>query len=153
SGLAVEYALALIYSGESGRREATLGVHVGQGTQDLGFRGETPILFDIRPAVPVRLTVRDVDGKPTTGRFTFRDAAGHVFPPQPASPAAITTATPPASLTTPGRPRASSTATSSARSRARASTSAASSPGAPALTSGGNSSRPRSTNSASRSRS
>lgn len=83
SGLKVEYALGLIYSSEAGRREATLGVHVGQGTEDLGFRGEVPILFDVRPAVPVRLSVRDVDGKPTTGRFTFRDAAGHVYPPQP----------------------------------------------------------------------
>src|SRR5207249_2596107 len=39
SGLAAEYAIALIYSSESGRREATIGFEVGQGNQDLGFRG------------------------------------------------------------------------------------------------------------------
>ena len=83
SGLKVEYALALLYSSEAGRREATLGFDVGQGTQDLGFRGEVPVLFDVRPAVPVRLSIRDHDGTPTTGRFTFHDRAGHVYPPQP----------------------------------------------------------------------
>ena len=82
SGLAVEYALALIYSSESGKREATIGFDVGQGNQDLGFRGETPVLFDIRPAVPVKLQIRDQDGQPTVGKFTFRDTAGHVHPPQ-----------------------------------------------------------------------
>jgi hypothetical protein len=83
SGLKVEYAVALLYSGEAGRREATIRFDVGQGTQDLGFRGEVPILFDVRPAVPVKLAVRDADGTPTTGRFTFLDRAGHVHPPQP----------------------------------------------------------------------
>jgi hypothetical protein len=83
SGLGVEYAVALIYSSESGKREATIGFDVGQGNQDLGFRGETPVLFDVKPAVAVKLRVLDYDGKPTAGRFTFTDAAGHVFPPQP----------------------------------------------------------------------
>jgi hypothetical protein len=83
SGLKVEYALALIYSTESGKREATIGFDVGQGSQDLGFRGEVPVVFDVKPAVKVVLKVADFDGKPTVGRFTFTDAAGHVFPPQP----------------------------------------------------------------------
>jgi hypothetical protein len=82
SGLRVEYALALIYSSEAGQREAIIGFDVGQGNQDLGFRGELPVLFHVRPAVPVRLTIRDHDGRPTTGRFTFFDRAGHVYPPQ-----------------------------------------------------------------------
>jgi len=82
SGLKVEYAVALIHSSEAGKREATLGFDVGQGSQDLGFRGEVPILFTIKPAVPVKLTVKDVDGKPTVGRFTFKDKAGRVYPPQ-----------------------------------------------------------------------
>src|SRR5262245_55284321 len=82
SGLRVEYALALIYSSEAGKREAVIGFDVGQGTQDLGFRGEVSILFDVRPAVPVTLSVKDHDGSPTTGRFTFRDRAGHVYPAQ-----------------------------------------------------------------------
>jgi hypothetical protein len=83
SGLKVEYALALLYSNEAGRREATIGFDVGQGTQDLGFRGEAPVLFDIRPSIPVRLIIKDVDGTPTTARLTFLDRANHVYPPQP----------------------------------------------------------------------
>jgi hypothetical protein len=82
SGLKVEYAIALIYSSEAGKREATIGFDVGQGTQDLGFRGETPVLFEVRPAVPVKLAIRDQDGKPTVGRFTFRDRTGHIYPQQ-----------------------------------------------------------------------
>jgi len=83
SGLLVEYALALIYSRDAGQLEATIGFDVGQGNQDLGFRGEVPILFNVQPAVPVKLRIRDHDGKPTTARLVFRDQAGHVFPPQP----------------------------------------------------------------------
>jgi hypothetical protein len=82
SGLEVEYAVALIYSGEAGRREATIGFDLGQQNQDLGFRGETPVLFDIRPARVVALKVADHDGQPTTARLTIRDAAGRVHPPQ-----------------------------------------------------------------------
>jgi hypothetical protein len=58
--------------------EKNLGFDVGQGTQDLGFRAETPILFDVRPAVPVKLAIRDHDGKPTVGRFTLYEA-GHDY--------------------------------------------------------------------------
>jgi hypothetical protein len=82
SGLKAEYCLALIHSSEAGKREATLGFDVGQGSQDLGFRGEVPILFSIKPAIPVKLSIKDTDGKPTVGRFTFKDRAGHVYPPQ-----------------------------------------------------------------------
>lgn len=83
SGLEVEYAIALIYSSDAGKREATLAFDVGQGTQDLGFRGETPVLFNVRRAVPVRISVRDHDGAPTVAKLTIRDKLGHVYPPQP----------------------------------------------------------------------
>jgi hypothetical protein len=82
SGLAVEYAIALVYSSEAGRREATIGFNAGQGTEDLGFRAEVPVLFEIRPAIPVRLRVRDHNGLPTAARLQFVDRHGHVFPPQ-----------------------------------------------------------------------
>src|SRR5207302_5516477 len=82
SGLRAEYAIVLIDSSEHGAREATIGFDVGQGHQDLGFRGEVPVLFDIQSAVPVKLRVRDYDGTSTSARFIFRDEAGHVFPPQ-----------------------------------------------------------------------
>ncbi|MEW4528683.1 CehA/McbA family metallohydrolase [Maioricimonas sp. JC845] len=80
SGLEVEYALALVSSSEAGRREATITFDIGQGTQDLGFRGEVPVLFDVAPAIPVRLQIRDFDGQPTVARLTFRDRTGRVYP-------------------------------------------------------------------------
>jgi hypothetical protein len=83
SGLRVEYSVAIVYSSESGRREATIGFDIGQGTQDLGFRGEIPVLFEVRPAVPVTLRVRDHDGAPTVAHFTFNDRSGRIYPPQP----------------------------------------------------------------------
>ncbi len=82
SGLKVEYAIALIYSQESGKREATIQFDVGAGTQDIGFRGEVPVLFDVRPATPVELTILDHDSTPTAARLTFRDKRGRVYPPQ-----------------------------------------------------------------------
>ncbi|MFO0426087.1 MAG: CehA/McbA family metallohydrolase [Planctomyces sp.] len=82
SGFHTEYLLALIYSSEPGQLEATIAVDVGEGTQDLGFRSEVPILFTIEPAVPVRVFVTDHDGTPTTARIEIRDAGGRVYPPQ-----------------------------------------------------------------------
>jgi len=80
SGLEVEYAIALIGSSESGKREATIGFDVGAGTQDLGFRGEVPVLFDVRPAVPVKLVIRDHDATPTTAKLIFRDQHDRIYP-------------------------------------------------------------------------
>jgi hypothetical protein len=84
SGLRVEYAIALVYSAEAGRREATIRFDLDEGDPELGSRGEVPILFDVKPAVRVKLRVRDFDGTPTVGRFTFRrDGIKHTYPPQP----------------------------------------------------------------------
>jgi len=82
SGLEVEYALAVIHSRDAGKREATITFDLGGTSQDPGFRAEVPVLFDIQPAVRVKLRVRDHDGSPATASFIFRDAAGHVHPPQ-----------------------------------------------------------------------
>ncbi len=82
SGLNVEYRVIQIYSRDAGRREAKIGFDVGQGTQDLGFRGETDILFQCEAAVPVTLDVRDDDGKPTTASFLIRDSKDRVYPSQ-----------------------------------------------------------------------
>ncbi len=82
SGLNVEYALALISCSEAGAREATIVFDVGEGTQDLGFRSEVPVLFSVRPAIPVKLSIHDDNGQPTTARLEFRDAHGRVYPPQ-----------------------------------------------------------------------
>ena len=82
SGLAVEYRILQLFSRDAGKREAKLAFDVGQGTQDLGFRNEINVLFDIAPAVPVKLTVLDDDGQPTTAHFVIRDQQGRVYPAQ-----------------------------------------------------------------------
>jgi hypothetical protein len=82
SGLALEYRIIQIYSRDAGAREATLRFDVGQGTQDLGFRSDLPILFDCRPAYPVKMRVRDENGSPTVAAFVIRDAQGRVYPSQ-----------------------------------------------------------------------
>src|SRR5262245_19095368 len=82
SGLEVEYAIALIYCHEAGKREATIGFDVEQGNQDLGFRGEVPVLFEVKKAVTVKLTIHDENGQPTIGKLVFRDAHGHIYPSQ-----------------------------------------------------------------------
>ena len=80
SGLAVEYGVVLLYCSESGKRDVTIGFDLGQGEQDLGFRGETSVLFEVNAAIPLRLKVHDHDGSATTAHFTFRDRYGHVHP-------------------------------------------------------------------------
>lgn len=80
SGLGVEYRVLQLYSRDAGPREATLSMHVGQGTQDLGFRSELPILFDCRPAIEVPLTILDERGEPTTCSLLVKDRWGRVYP-------------------------------------------------------------------------
>lgn len=80
SGLELEYAIALLLSTEAGKREATIGFDLGQGEQDLGFRGEVPVLFTAKPAIPVRLSIKDEDGSPTTASLVIRDKQGHIYP-------------------------------------------------------------------------
>jgi hypothetical protein len=48
SGKRVDYVVLKLTPFEAGKREATLKFDVGQGTQDLGFRGEVPILFRVK---------------------------------------------------------------------------------------------------------
>ena len=48
SGLQLEYRIVRLRTHAVGRREASLAFDVGQGSQDLGFRSEVPILLDCR---------------------------------------------------------------------------------------------------------
>ncbi|MBD3676568.1 MAG: CehA/McbA family metallohydrolase [Planctomycetaceae bacterium] len=80
SGLELEYRILQIYTRDSGKREAELSFNVGQGTQDIGFRNELPILFNCAPAVEVLLGVKDVDGKPAMASFVIKDQRGRVYP-------------------------------------------------------------------------
>jgi hypothetical protein len=52
SGRRLEYRLLRLTPREAGKREATFQFDVGQGTQDLGFRAEVPILFSVRRDTP-----------------------------------------------------------------------------------------------------
>ncbi len=83
SGLEVEYAIGLILSTEAGKREATVGIDLEQGNQDIGFRGEVPILFRVAAAIPVKLEIHDFDGTPTTAALVVKDRFGRIFPPPP----------------------------------------------------------------------
>ncbi len=80
SGLELEYRVIQLFSRDVGKREAQIGFHVGQGTQDLGFRNSVPVLFDCVPAIEVALGIKDFDGTPTFAALTIRDAYGRVYP-------------------------------------------------------------------------
>jgi hypothetical protein len=47
-GFRVEYVALRLTPAEAGKREALFQFSVGQGTQDLGFRAEVPVLFTVR---------------------------------------------------------------------------------------------------------
>jgi hypothetical protein len=82
SGLEVEYVIALLYSHEAGKREATLAFQLfDDRVPGASPRvGELKVALDVKPAVPVKLKIRDVDGKPTIARLIFRDKQGHIYP-------------------------------------------------------------------------
>ncbi len=82
SGVALEYRLIQLYSRDAGQREATIAFDVGQGTQDLGFRNELPILFDCGVSYDIGLSVLDWDGTPTTCWMVIKDELGRVYPNQ-----------------------------------------------------------------------
>jgi hypothetical protein len=48
TGQKLEYVILGLRARQRGNREATLRFDVGQGTQDLGFRAEVPVLFFVR---------------------------------------------------------------------------------------------------------
>jgi hypothetical protein len=80
SGLPLEYRILTIYSRDRGQRSAAIGFNVGQGTQDIGFRNETTVVFNALPAQALRLGVRDENGAPTVAAFTIRDSLGRLYP-------------------------------------------------------------------------
>jgi hypothetical protein len=80
SGLPLEYRVLVIYSRDRGQRSAMIGFNVGQGTQDIGFRNEIPVLFNAMPAQALRLGARDENGAPTMAAFTIRDSLGRLYP-------------------------------------------------------------------------
>lgn len=77
SGLKLEYAVVQIYCRDAGKREAEVAYHVGQGSQDIGFRNATHILFESKPAVKVRLDIKDDDGSPAMASLLITDGQEH----------------------------------------------------------------------------
>ncbi len=73
SGLPVEYKVLQVYTNDVGPREAKLGFHVGQGSQDIGYRNAVTVLFDCQPSIKVKFRVKDHDGGPTMASFIIRD--------------------------------------------------------------------------------
>jgi len=82
SGLGLEYRIVQLYSRDAGKRDATFSFDTGQGTQDLGFRNETSVLFDCQAAREVKLTITDENGKPCIAELLIKDKAGRVYPSQ-----------------------------------------------------------------------
>ncbi|MBL9117294.1 MAG: CehA/McbA family metallohydrolase [Verrucomicrobiaceae bacterium] len=82
SGLRLEYRVIQLYSRDSGKRDATFRFDTGQGTQDLGFRNETSVLFECSPARLVTLNIRDENNLPCIAELLIKDAAGRVYPSQ-----------------------------------------------------------------------
>jgi hypothetical protein len=80
SGLTLEYRVVQLYSRDRGRREAQIGFDVGQGSQDIGYRNDVPVLFNCLPSKDVTLHVFDYDGKPTVASFRIRDKQGRQYP-------------------------------------------------------------------------
>ena len=80
TGLPVEYEILQVYSRDSGQRSAKIAMDVGQGTQDIGFRNDILVVFDIAPTRSIPLRVRDERGKPGIASFLFKDRQGRVYP-------------------------------------------------------------------------
>ena len=79
-GLGVEYQILEIYSRDRGQRAAKISFNVGQGTQDIGFRNDTLIVFNALPAHRITLHIRDEKGNPTIASFVVRDRQNRLYP-------------------------------------------------------------------------
>jgi hypothetical protein len=80
SGLELEYRIVLFYSRDRGRREAQIGATLAPGTEDIGFRNRTAILFDVAASRDLTLHVRDEMGRPTMASFVIKDKVGRAYP-------------------------------------------------------------------------
>jgi hypothetical protein len=77
TGLKLEYAVVQVYCKDAGQREAEISYNVGQGSQDIGFRNSTHILFNVKPSVKVRLNIKDEDGSPAMASLLITDGQEH----------------------------------------------------------------------------
>ena len=83
TGLEVNYAVVFVSCNETGKREATLSFDVGQGTQDIGFRSDLPILFNNLPTYALEVNeITDKTGDDLMAGLIIKDEYGQVFPGQ-----------------------------------------------------------------------
>jgi hypothetical protein len=82
SGFELEYRIALLYGRDRGRREAQIGATLGPGTEDIGFRNRTAVLFDVAASRDIPVRVRDENGRPVMASFRIQDKTGRVYPPR-----------------------------------------------------------------------
>lgn len=82
SGIDLEYRIIQLFSSQQGKRSAVLSFDVGQGTQDIGFRNDILLTFDILPTSKVTIRLKDELGNPTTSAFEIRDANRRTYPSQ-----------------------------------------------------------------------
>lgn len=83
TGLEVNYGVVFVTCNQAGKREATLSFDVGQGTQDIGFRSDLPILFNSLPVQDLLLKqITDKTGDDLMAGFIIKDQNGQVFPGQ-----------------------------------------------------------------------
>src|SRR4029077_18890060 len=80
SGLPLEYQVIELYARDRGQREAVISFNIGAATEDLGFRSEIPVVFDIQPSSNVRIGMRDERGRATIGSLLIRDQQGRIYP-------------------------------------------------------------------------
>jgi hypothetical protein len=80
SGVPLEYRLLEVYSRDRGQRAAELKFDVGQGTADLAYRSDVPIVFSIASSRRISLRIEDERGRAALARLTVRDEAGRVYP-------------------------------------------------------------------------
>lgn len=78
TGFKLEYAVVQLYTKDRDQRQVELGFNVGQGSQDIGFRNTTHILFDVKPSVKVVFRVKDDDGSPVMASFIITDSIQRV---------------------------------------------------------------------------
>ena len=80
SGLKLEYQILEVYSRDAGQRSAKIAFNVGQGTQDIGFRNDILVVFDIELARPITLRVKNENGEAAMSSFVIRDRQGRLYP-------------------------------------------------------------------------
>lgn len=79
-GLGVEYQILEVYSRDRGQRAAKISFNVGQGSQDIGFRNDTMVVFNALPAHRIKLHIHDENGQPAIASFVVRDRQHRLYP-------------------------------------------------------------------------